>query len=117
MSSTTNPKEFIQRRGRILRLHENKNRAYIYDFIVGPWVIDNCPDTKIAVSLLTRELPRFAEFNNCSENRSGARGIITHVCEHYGIIDELDIRPYELYNRNKELQAETKINRQTGDDE
>lgn len=117
MSSTTNPKEFIQRRGRILRLHDDKNRAYIYDFMVGPWITENCPDTKIAVSLLNRELPRFAEFNNCSENRSSARNVISKVCEYYGIIDELDIRPYELYTRNKELQEEAKISQPVGDDE
>jgi superfamily II DNA or RNA helicase len=36
MSSTGNPKEYIQRRGRVLRRHPGKNKAVIYDFIVIP---------------------------------------------------------------------------------
>lgn len=36
MSSGTNPKEFIQRRGRILRKAAGKQYSYIYDFIVIP---------------------------------------------------------------------------------
>lgn len=109
MSSTTNPKEFIQRRGRILRRSANKVRAYIYDFMVGPWTISNYSNRKTAVSLLNRELPRFAEFNDCSENKSRARQAISNICEYFGIIDELDIKPYDLYNRNKELQEENNI--------
>lgn len=117
MSSTTNPKEFIQRRGRILRLSDNKVKAYIYDFIVGPWTIAQYPNKKIAVSLLNRELPRFAEFNDCADNKSRARQIISATCEYFGIVDELDIKPYEIYNRNKELLAENKILRPIGEDE
>lgn len=117
MSSTTNPKEFIQRRGRILRLSKNKIKAFIYDFIVGPWTVENYSDRKSAVALLLRELPRFAEFNDCSENKSRARKIISDVCEYFGIIDELNIKPYDLYNRNKELQRENKTIRPLGEDE
>lgn len=36
LSSTSNPKEYIQRRGRILRKSKNKKFAEIYDFIVLP---------------------------------------------------------------------------------
>ena len=34
MASSTNPREFIQRRGRILRKHPSKQKAFIYDFLV-----------------------------------------------------------------------------------
>lgn len=34
MSSTTNPREYIQRLGRILRTYDGKEHAYIYDIIV-----------------------------------------------------------------------------------
>lgn len=117
MSSTTNPKEFIQRRGRILRLHDNKVKAYIYDFIIGPWSLERYSDRGLAISLLNRELPRFAEFNDCADNKSRARQQISFVCEYFGIIDELNIKPYEIYNRNKELLAENKIECQLGEDE
>ena len=36
LSSSTNPREFIQRRGRVLRKHKNKQYSYIHDFIVVP---------------------------------------------------------------------------------
>ena len=35
MASTSNPREYIQRRGRILRRHPNKDLAIIYDMIVS----------------------------------------------------------------------------------
>lgn len=34
LASSTNPREFVQRRGRILRNYKNKEKAEIYDFIV-----------------------------------------------------------------------------------
>lgn len=117
MSSSTNPKEFIQRRGRILRKHRKKIKAYIYDFIVGPWRTERYSDRKLAASLLRRELPRFAEFNDSADNKSRARQLISSVCEHFGLIDELAIKPYELYNTNKELLYENKIERPIGEDE
>lgn len=36
MASSTNPRQFIQRRGRLLRNFPTKQRALIYDFIVSP---------------------------------------------------------------------------------
>lgn len=36
MASSTNPREYIQRIGRVIRQEKNKGRAYIYDFIIEP---------------------------------------------------------------------------------
>ncbi len=36
MASSTNPREYIQRVGRVIRQAKNKDRAYIYDFIIEP---------------------------------------------------------------------------------
>ena len=36
MSSTSNPREHVQRRGRILRNYPGKEKAYIYDLLVFP---------------------------------------------------------------------------------
>ena len=36
MASSTNPREYIQRIGRVIRQHESKHVAEIYDFIVAP---------------------------------------------------------------------------------
>ncbi len=103
LSSTTNPKEFIQRRGRILRIYSNKIRAYIYDFMVGPWKLINNVEDKYLKKLLIRELPRFAEFNSCAENKASNRQLLASYCEHYGFIDELDKTPYDIYNESKLL--------------
>ena len=62
LASSTNPREFVQRRGRILRKADGKDRALIYVFIVAP------PSERIAqrlnsdVAILKREMPRFVEF-------------------------------------------------------
>jgi len=36
LASSTNPRQFVQRRGRLLRNAPGKNRAIIYDFVVEP---------------------------------------------------------------------------------
>ena len=41
MSSTSNPREYIQRLGRILRIYDGKDYAYIYDIIVRPAYTSN----------------------------------------------------------------------------
>jgi superfamily II DNA or RNA helicase len=36
MASSTNPREYIQRIGRVIRQYPGKDRAFIYDFIIEP---------------------------------------------------------------------------------
>jgi DNA phosphorothioation system restriction enzyme len=36
LASSSNPRQFVQRRGRILRKHEGKDYALIHDFVVAP---------------------------------------------------------------------------------
>lgn len=67
-ASTSNPKEFVQRRGRILRLAEGKNKAIVYDFIVVPRTEFIPLKRDIDASLLRREMPRFAEFVSAASN-------------------------------------------------
>lgn len=59
MASSTNPREFIQRRGRILRNYLGKNLAEIYDFIVYD---SDYP------SLIKKELERLREFASIAKN-------------------------------------------------
>jgi superfamily II DNA or RNA helicase len=61
LASTSNPKEFIQRRGRILRLSTGKSKSIIYDFIVVPRLEYISLKRDVDASLLRREMPRFAE--------------------------------------------------------
>ena len=41
MASSTNPKEYVQRRGRVLRKFPGKKRAVIYDFVTLPIPLDD----------------------------------------------------------------------------
>lgn len=69
LASSKNPREFIQRRGRILRKSEGKNFAYLYDLVVAPngnMLMDN---TK-SVSIIEAELSRAIEFGEGAENPS-----------------------------------------------
>lgn len=64
LASTTNPREYIQRRGRVLRKSEGKEFAIIHDFIILP------PATRVDESeLLDREMERAVEFSRLSLNR------------------------------------------------
>lgn len=70
LASTSNPREFVQRRGRILRLAEGKDKAVVYDFIVVPRPEFLPLKREIDAGLLKREMPRFAEFSSAAKNGS-----------------------------------------------
>ncbi len=96
MASTSNPREFVQRRGRILRLHEGKRKATVYDFLVIPPEDCDCPQ-ETAKALLLREMPRFAEFASCANNQYEARRQVRDTVDRYGMLHLLDLRPWELH--------------------
>ena len=96
LASTTNPREFVQRRGRILRLAEGKDKAVVFDFVVVP-----SEDTSrdVGKALLRRELPRFAEFSFAASNEFKARSIIRDILDRYEMLNLLDERPWEMYHK------------------
>ena len=63
MSSTSNPREHVQRRGRILRNSPGKERAIIYDILVFPE-----EETSICQKIREKEIRRYVEFASNSEN-------------------------------------------------
>lgn len=67
VASNTNPREFIQRRGRVLRTYEGKDKAIIYDFIVVPPASDT-PIQQSHRRLIRREFDRIEEFATHAEN-------------------------------------------------
>lgn len=95
LASTTNPKEFIQRRGRVLRRATSKTRACIYDLIVVPSP-RSCND--VARYLLQREMARFAEFADAAENGFSARSILRPILDRYQMLYLLDMRPWDVYH-------------------
>lgn len=99
LASTTNPKEFVQRRGRVLRLAQGKNQADIYDFIVVPRAEYISLKRDVDASLLKREMPRFAEFASSALNEFEARSKIRDLLNRYELLNLFDEKPWDIYNK------------------
>ncbi len=94
LASTTNPKEYIQRRGRVLRLAEGKDFAEIYDFITLPYELDDVPSLtedqlKKTLSLVRNELSRAEEFSRLAMNMIEAQYVLDDIKEAYTINDNI----------------------------
>jgi len=77
LASSTNPRQFVQRRGRILRPHEGKEYAVIHDFVVSPPVNSMGSEGDDAVfsierNLLKKELARVSTFAEHARNHPDA---------------------------------------------
>jgi len=86
LSSSSNPREFVQRRGRILRKYPNKEFAEIYDLIVAP-PYSTISDSEIERNILRKEFRRFKEFAENAINMNSAYDVIWKLSESYGIYD------------------------------
>jgi superfamily II DNA or RNA helicase len=84
-ASTGNPRQFIQRRGRVLRKHPYKYMAEIHDLVVAPEVNVTSSSYKMEQSLLKGELMRVKNFSVLSENPSYSQMELKSVMEHYGL--------------------------------
>jgi superfamily II DNA or RNA helicase len=94
-SSTGNPRQFIQRRGRLLRKHPDKNFARIYDMIVVPdytTFVNETDSFKIERSLVKTELTRVAYFASLAENYSESYTELKNICDHYKLSIDLLIK-------------------------
>lgn len=92
LSSSTNPKEYIQRRGRVLRKAKGKEYAYIYDFITLPRrleVVEGLREEEKQedITLIEKELVRIREFANLSENFYESYSIMKKIEEKYNIYE------------------------------
>ncbi len=81
LASSQNPRQFIQRRGRVLRKSAEKNLAVIHDAIVVP--IDPQSESE-QISLLKAELIRALEFANSALNK-GAGADLRRIALEMGI--------------------------------
>ncbi len=66
LASSQNPREFIQRRGRILRKSTNKYFAHLYDAITIPTMSGS--DSDKSLSIIMAELSRAIQFGKGAEN-------------------------------------------------
>lgn len=107
LSSTTNPRQFVQRRGRVLRLSSGKAVAQIHDFLVVPGEATPPAERETAISLLRREMPRFAEFSLAARNTHSARERLFPLLDSFGALNMLDETPWEIYDRARSEQSGT----------
>jgi superfamily II DNA or RNA helicase len=98
LAGTTNPKEFIQRRGRLLRKCEGKVRADVYDFVVVPDINYAHLRRDSDLGMLRREMPRFSEFAAGAENEFEARAVIWKIVNAFQVLHLFDIKPWDIYH-------------------
>jgi superfamily II DNA or RNA helicase len=90
LASTTNPKEYIQRRGRVLRLSPGKKYAEIYDFVTLPRELDSVSSLTEANaardnSLVKNEIRRIKEFGRLSKNPMISEQLIDKIADAYNL--------------------------------
>lgn len=74
LASSQNPRQFIQRRGRVLRKSKDKHIAIIHDAIVIP---TDAEEEQEQISLLNAELARSLEFANHALNRAAGEELLS----------------------------------------
>lgn len=102
LASTTNPKEYIQRRGRVLRLAKGKEYAEIYDFLTLPYAPEDTSSLteaqlKRCRTLVKNELNRATEFSRIAINMVESESILDEIKDAYGI-QSLDYESQEDEN-------------------
>ena len=87
-ASSSNPREFIQRRGRILRRAPGKTSAVIEDLIAVPTeALFGSGDWEAERRIMKREFVRFAEFADQATNAIEARAALLPLQDHYHLLD------------------------------
>ena len=84
-SSTGNPRQFIQRRGRVLRKHPEKEFAILHDLVVVPEVGSQYNSYKMERALLQSELSRVKNFADMSENPSYSEMELRSALDYYAL--------------------------------
>ena len=98
-SSTGNPRQFIQRRGRILRQHIDKKYAVIHDLVVVPdndSVDHRSENFYMERSQVENELKRVADFAFMARNQYEAIEQVRQICSFY------DLNLFEINEKMKE---------------
>ena len=73
LSSSSSNRQFVQRRGRVLRKHKHKEFANLYDVFVLPPEYTMYKIDKSVAKILNRELKRFDVFASLAINNLEAR--------------------------------------------
>lgn len=89
LASSTNPREYVQRRGRVLRKFSGKQYSIIYDFITLPRDLEIASrlsedDLKGDVGLVKKELIRMEDFASDAINYSSYLEVTDSIKRIYG---------------------------------
>lgn len=100
LASTTNPKEYIQRRGRVLRKYPGKEFAIIYDFVTLPRPLDEAANLTVEEiscekSMVKNEINRMTEFKRLALNRMESDKLIYDIIDTYHLNDDEEME--EMY--------------------
>lgn len=92
LASSTNPKEYIQRRGRVLRLCSGKIKAVLYDFVTLPYdfsiaLAKGSSENEMYSALIRNELARMKEFGSLALNKSRAMSLIDRIEKCFRSVD------------------------------
>lgn len=91
LASSSNPREFVQRRGRILRRAPGKESSVIHDLIAVPptvWAASSSSQTYSAErAIVRRELQRFKEFADLAVNKHQALEAVRVIASRYSLLD------------------------------
>jgi len=99
LASSRNPREFIQRRGRVLRIAPGKRHATIHDLLVRP---PDDADGSSFDALTEREIARAVIFARDAENQSALMGLM-QLCAEWGVdIDGLAVEGVEAEDGEEE---------------
>jgi superfamily II DNA or RNA helicase len=83
-ASTGNPRQFIQRRGRVLRLHKDKIHATIHDLVVVPEISDE-NTFEMEKGLVKKELERVVDFANLAMNKTDTYETMKSILDYYNL--------------------------------
>lgn len=84
-ASTGNPRQFVQRRGRVLRLHDDKTHATIHDLVVIPNMDIVETSYEMERNLVKTELMRVADFASLAMNKTQTYNALEEVLDFYNL--------------------------------
>lgn len=91
LASSSNPREFVQRRGRVLRKAPGKEYSVVHDLITLPptaWAdSQDSPTFQSERSIIRRELQRLREFADPALNKHQAMDAIWKIASRFGLMD------------------------------
>lgn len=91
LASANNSKEYVQRRGRVLRKAPGKEKSVIFDFVALPYTDKSDVEeilisgTKYDLSLVKRELNRIDEFGRLALNSKEVMLVKNQICDKFGL--------------------------------